>query len=210
MSVAKARQEDWKSCINAVERMRTALDELEEYSGLFEETASLREQLERVESACAAGMSGKKGRSAGLPDGDPRTAAQSLIARLPLRKIFQNKQLADVFLSELMLALARESSHENRRELQRKGIAAAKAQGVQFGKPSRPVPDNFEDVRRAWREGRISLKEAAKTCAMPQSTFYGMAQRAEEALREARGAPEAHEGPARRREDQSPVQTWAG
>jgi len=112
-------------------------------------------------------------------DGDPRVTAQNLVARLPLREIFQNRELADAFLSELMLALARESSRESRRALQRKGIAEAKAQGVRFGKPSRPLPDNFEEACQAWRSGGFSLKEAAKECGMPESTFYYAAQRME-------------------------------
>ncbi len=112
-------------------------------------------------------------------DGDPRATAQSLIAQLPLREIFQNRELTDAFLSELMLALARESSRESRRELQRKGIEEAKAQGVRFGKPTRPLPENFEEARQAWRDGWFSLKEAAKKCGMPESTFYYAAQRVE-------------------------------
>lgn len=116
-----------------------------------------------------------------LPDGDPRAVAQTLIAQIPLREIFQNKALAEVFLSELMLALARESSYENRRNLQRKGVEEAKAQGVRFGKPTRPLPENFEEVRRAWRGGELTLKKAAEMCGLPESTFYGAVKRVEKA-----------------------------
>jgi len=112
-------------------------------------------------------------------DGDPRATAQNLVAQLPLREIFQNPELADAFLSELMLALARESSRESRRELQKKGIAEARARGVRFGRPSRPLPENFEDARQAWRGGWLSLKEAAKQCGMPESSFHDAVQRTE-------------------------------
>ncbi len=105
------------------------------------------------------------------PEADPRAAAQRLVALLPLREIFQDRELADAFLSELMLALARESSREARRELQRKGIAQAKAQGVRFGKPARPLPENFDEVRFAWRRGEFNLITAAQLCGMPKSTF---------------------------------------
>jgi len=133
------------------------------------------------------------------PEGDVRIAAQDLVARLPLREIFQNRELADAFLSELMLALARESSRENRRERQREGIAQAKARGVRFGKPSRALPENFEDARRAWRGGLLSLREAAEECGMPESSFYTAAQRAERDAREAagkNGAPVKAHAPA--------------
>ncbi len=112
-------------------------------------------------------------------DGDPRITAQNLIAQLPLREIFQNRELADAFLSELMLALARESSREDRRERQRKGIAEAKTRGVRFGKNSRPLPENFEEARQGWREGWYSLREAAQTCGMPETTFYDAVRRVE-------------------------------
>lgn len=113
---------------------------------------------------------------------DARSRAQDLIARLPLREIFQDRELADAFLSELMLALARESSRENRRALQEKGIAEARAQGVRFGKPARPLPENFEEVRRAWRDGQLSVRAAADLCGMPRSSFYHAARRAEGSL----------------------------
>ncbi len=116
------------------------------------------------------------------PDGDPRIAARKLIAQIPLREIFQDRELADAFLSELMLALARESSREDIRERQRKGIAEAKARGVRFGKPSRPLPENFENVCQTWRNGELSLKEAAEECGMPESSFYAAAQKTEKAV----------------------------
>jgi len=126
--------------------------------------------------------------TAAVLDGDPRAAAQRLVAQIPLQMIFENRELADAFLSELMLALARESSRENRRERQRKGIAEAKARGVRFGKPASPLPDNFESVRQTWRGGWLSLKEAARACGMPESSFYTAAQRAEKAAQEADSA----------------------
>jgi len=147
------------------------------------------------------------------PEGDVRSAAQNLVARLPLREIFQNRELADAFLSELMLALARESSRENRRERQREGIAQAKARGVRFGKPSRSLPENFEDMRQAWRSGWCSLRDAAEACGMPESSFYTAAQRAEKAAQETAeknsadhipsGAAVKVHAPARERADES-------
>jgi len=112
-------------------------------------------------------------------NGDAKSTARDMVAQIPLREIFRNQELADAFLSELMLAIARESSRENIMARQRKGIAEAKARGVRFGKPARPLPENFEDVRQSWREGWLSLKQAAEECGLPESTFYYAAQRAE-------------------------------
>lgn len=111
--------------------------------------------------------------------GDPRAAARALIAQLPLDRIFQDQALTDAFLSELLMALARESVSQSRRELQRKGIEEAKAQGVRFGAPSRPLPENFEQARLAWRGGQMSSAAAAKLCGMPKTTFYNAVRRVE-------------------------------
>ncbi len=171
---------EWEVCIDAVKEMREILDSLDEYSGVYDETAALRGQLERIEAACTkGGVEGGGGPPSPGLEGDPHAAAQRVIALLPLREIFQDKALADAFLSELMLSLARESSLESRRELQRKGIEEAKAQGVRFGKPARPLPENFEEAHHAFRSGKLSAKEAAGLCGMARTTFYNAVQRAE-------------------------------
>ncbi len=157
-------------CMNAVSEMRTILNELEEYPAVYEETDALLRQLDRMETACAAVTA---------LDGDPQAVAQKLVAQIPLREIFHNKTLADAFLSELFLSLARESSHESRREQRQKGIDEARAQGVRFGAPKRPLPENFDEVRRAWRNGKLSVKAAADLCGMPKTTFYNAVRRIE-------------------------------
>ncbi|MCD7769235.1 MAG: UPF0175 family protein [Oscillospiraceae bacterium] len=54
---------------------------------------------------------------------------------------------------------------------QREGIAAAQDRGVSFGRPRKPVPENFEDVKALYQEGRISSREAAKMVGICQDTF---------------------------------------
>ncbi len=126
-------------------------------------------------------MSGvKTGKAAIALDGDPKVVAQSLVSLIPLDAVCENKELMDAFLSEMFLALAKASSRKERRQRQAEGIAAAKARGVQFGKKTPPLPDNFDMMRQAWRNGEYNLVDAAKLCGMPKSTFYNAVQRAEE------------------------------
>lgn len=201
------RRSSWEVCAESASGMRAILDELEGYSGVYEETTALRRHLERIERACARGCATPaRGEKAAEPEagpieagGDPKTVARNLIAQIPLQKIFRDPALSDAFLSELMLALARESSCMDRRERQRQGIAQAKAQGVRFGRAKRPLPENFEGIRKAWRDGQFTLAEAASRCGMPKSTFYNAAQRVERAIDEGEAQPEPLPCPRKRR-----------
>ena len=91
----------------------------------------------------------------------------------------QSKELLSDFVSELFLSMAKQDQQAVRRQKQAEGIAAAKARGVRFGRPPRPVPDNFHQVQMDWRNKKITLKQAASACAMPVTTFYQKATRLE-------------------------------
>ena len=67
----------------------------------------------------------------------------------------------------------------NIKQRQAEGIAAAKARGVKFGRPSKPLPDNFYEVYKAWKNKKITQKEAAKACNMAETTFYDKARKFE-------------------------------
>lgn len=55
---------------------------------------------------------------------------------------------------------------------QSEGIAAAKAKGIKFGRKPSPLPPNFHEVYQRWKMGKITVKQAAFECGMPQATFY--------------------------------------
>jgi predicted DNA-binding transcriptional regulator AlpA len=42
-----------------------------------------------------------------------------------------------------------------------------------------PLPDNFYEVHKAWREKKLTLKQAAQTVGMAEGTFYGKARKFE-------------------------------
>ena len=64
-----------------------------------------------------------------------------------------------------------ENERINIHQRQAEGIAAAKARGVRFGRPPKPLPENFTDVYRRWKNKEITGTAAAKGCSMPLSTF---------------------------------------
>ena len=86
------------------------------------------------------------------------------------------------FISDIVLALlsyVAENERINIHQRQAEGIAAAKARGVKFGRPSKPLPDNFYEVYKAWKNKKITQKEAAKACNMAETTFYDKARKFE-------------------------------
>lgn len=92
-----------------------------------------------------------------------------------------SKELLGGFVSELFLSLAEQSRQEERRRKQARGIAAAKARGVRFGRPAPPLPESFGELHRAWREGEMTLQQAADACGLAKSSFYTAAVRREQA-----------------------------
>jgi len=105
-----------------------------------------------------------------------------VVLDMPLLDTRQGKDLMGTFISDIVLQLlsfVAQNERENIRTRQAEGIAAAKARGVKFGRPPRPLPENFDELRLAWRDKKISLRKAAAGCDLPVSTFYGKAKRRE-------------------------------
>lgn len=105
--------------------------------------------------------------------------AQEIAASLSTVDAASGRELLSGFVSELFFELTEQQRREDRRQKQAEGIAAAKARGVRFGRTARPVPDNFDELHQAWREGRVSLSGAAQACGMARGTFYNAALRRE-------------------------------
>ena len=107
--------------------------------------------------------------------------AAEIATRLAGVEPARSKELLSSFVTELFLAVAEEDRRADRRRRQAEGIAAAKAKGVRFGRPAPPLPEGFDSCRQAWREGRMSLRQAARACGMPASTFHDAVVRQERA-----------------------------
>ena len=93
----------------------------------------------------------------------------------PLLDTTYCKDLLGTFSADLVLAVMSYSAQmerENIRQRQAEGIAAAKARGVQFGRPRLEMPDNFEEQYILWSNGDITIHEFAKRCGISRSTLY--------------------------------------
>ena len=85
----------------------------------------------------------------------------------------------ETFLMQIVLMLMSFLAEDERLRIRRRqaeGIAAARARGVRFGRPAKPLPPNFDEVFALWRAKTISGREAARRCSMPPSTFYRKAK----------------------------------
>jgi len=94
---------------------------------------------------------------------------------MPLLDTRNGKDLMGTFLADIVLQIlsfVAQNEREAIRKRQAQGIAAAKANGVKFGRPVIGMPDNFGDVVRRWEKGEIKLAEAAEVCGMSTATFY--------------------------------------
>lgn len=104
--------------------------------------------------------------------------ADIVVIDMPLLDTRREKNLLGTFISDVVLALlsyVAENERTNIKQRQAEGIAAAKARGVKFGRPPLPIPENFYQMHKDWRAGKITIDEAAKACNMCPKTFYSKA-----------------------------------
>ena len=97
-----------------------------------------------------------------------------VVLDMPLLDTRRGKDLMGTFLSDIVLqvlSFVAENERTNIRQRQAEGIVAAKARGVRFGRPPRPLPENYHSAYQRWKAGTITGTAAAKECGMPLSTF---------------------------------------
>lgn len=105
-----------------------------------------------------------------------------VVLEMPLLDTRRGKDLMGTFLSDVVLqvlSFVAENERSNIKQRQAEGIAIAKAKGVKFGRPPKPLPDNFDEVYRKWKRKEITGVKAAEMCKMPVSTFLYKAKKYE-------------------------------
>ena len=97
-----------------------------------------------------------------------------VVLDMPLLDTRRGKDLMGTFLSDIVLqvlSFVAENERSNIRQRQAEGIAGAKAKGVRFGRPPKPLPEEFHELYQKWKKGEITGIAAAEACGMPLSTF---------------------------------------
>ena len=97
-----------------------------------------------------------------------------IVLDMPLLDTRRGKDLLGTFLSDIVLqvlSFVAENERANIHQRQAEGIAAAKAKGIRFGRPPKPLPENFQWIYQRWKTGEITGTAAARACGMPLATF---------------------------------------
>ena len=104
-----------------------------------------------------------------------KKGADIIVLDMPLLDTTKSKDLLGTFIADLVLQLlsfVAENERINIRQRQAEGIAAAKKRGVRFGRPPMPIPDNFEQNYRLWKDKKITAQQGADNCKLPLWAFY--------------------------------------
>ena len=84
------------------------------------------------------------------------------------------KNLTGTFVADLVLQIlsyVAQTERENIHQRQMEGIAAARLRGLQFGRPRKEKPEEFERIKNEWMQNKISSREAARRLGVAQDTF---------------------------------------
>jgi len=94
---------------------------------------------------------------------------------MPLLDTRTGKDLMGTFLADVILQIlsfVAQNERDTIRKRQREGIAAARARGVKFGRPSQKAPENFGAVVKQWRRESLPLAAVLAKIGMKKATFY--------------------------------------
>ena len=98
-----------------------------------------------------------------------------VVLDVPLLDTRRGKDLMGTFLADTVLqvlSFVAENERANIRQRQAEGIAAAKARGVRFGRPSKVLPDSFQTDILDWEKRLLPLEELLERYKISESTFY--------------------------------------
>ena len=85
-------------------------------------------------------------------------------------------EMVNNILIEVMGTIA-EQERATIRQRQAEGIAAAKAKGKKFGRPTIKAPENWEQVYATWKRGEITAKTAMEMTQLKRTSFSKLTRR---------------------------------
>lgn len=97
-----------------------------------------------------------------------------VVVDMPLLDTRQNKDLTGTLIADIVLQLlsyVAQTEREFIHQRQAEGIAAARQQGVKFGRKPMERPLEYFRLKEQWRQGEISARSAAKQLGITHRTF---------------------------------------
>ena len=98
-----------------------------------------------------------------------------VVIDMPLLDTQIGKDFTGTLISDLVLQIlsyVAENEYRNIKQRQMEGIKAAKANGVKFGRPKIEVTESFYIAAEKWKQGDVSMEQAAKEAGLSLTTFY--------------------------------------
>ena len=102
-----------------------------------------------------------------------------VVLDMPLLDTRNSRDLTGTLITDIVLQLLSYVAETERKlihQRQAEGIAAAKARGVRFGRPCFDCGPDFQKLKAAWNEGKVTAAEAAQKLGISHVTFLKWAR----------------------------------
>lgn len=109
--------------------------------------------------------------------------ADIVVLDMPLLDTTQYKDSMGTFIADLVLQILSWMAEEEReriRKRQREGIDLALQNGIQFGRPTVFVSEEFTEVYRKWKARELTAVEAMQEAGVKKTSFYKLVKALEE------------------------------
>ncbi len=102
-----------------------------------------------------------------------------VVLDMPLLDTREGRDLTGTLIADIVLQLlsyVAQTERELIRQRQAEGIAAAKENGVRFGRARIPMPEDFVQWAQDWWHGRVTAVQASRALGISRTTFTRRAE----------------------------------
>jgi len=111
--------------------------------------------------------------------------ADIVVMDMPLLDTTQYKDSMGSFIADLVLQILSWMAEEEReriRKRQREGIDLAFKKGIQFGRPTIHITEEFKEVYKRWKSGELTAVKAMQEAGVKKTSFYKLVKELEKEI----------------------------
>jgi len=111
--------------------------------------------------------------------------ADIVVLDMPLLDTTQYKNSMGTFIADLVLQILSWMAEEEReriRKRQREGIDLAFKKGIQFGRPTIHITEEFKEVYKRWKSGELTAVKAMQEAGVKKTSFYKLVKELEKEI----------------------------